>query len=107
MKKSFVFILLFFSSCAFAEEADPLESARHQNSGGRPPTLLVADVHRSLRDEVFVVETSDEDISESLNRVSGNIDLGFTSEDQTYRSEHHYKAGPFGQADAMDTPPTQ
>lgn len=90
MKKSFVFILLLFSSPAFAQEADPLTG-----------------FHRSLRDEVFVVETSEEDMSESLNRISGNIDLGFTSVDQTYQSEHHYKAGPFGQAEAMDTLSTQ
>lgn len=90
MKKSILFVLLLISFPAFAEEADPLES-----------------IHRSLMDEAFVVETSDEDMSESLNRISGNIDLGFTSIDQTYQSEHHYKAGPFGQAEAMDTISTQ
>ena len=85
MKKSLVFTLLFFSSCAFAEEADPL-----------------ANFHRSLRDEVFVVESSDEDASGSLDRISGNIDLGFASQDQSYQSANHYKAGPFGQTDAKD-----
>jgi hypothetical protein len=85
MKKLTTFVLLFLSFPAFAGDDDPL-----------------AGVRRSLKDDVFVVETSEEDAAESLNRISGNIDRGFSSEDYTYQSEHHYKAGPFGQTAAMD-----
>ncbi len=85
MKRSIIFFLLLFSVPALAEE-DPLKS-----------------IHRTLMDEAFVVETSDEDATETLDRISGDIDLGFSSKEDTYQSEHHYKAGPFGQSEAMDS----
>ena len=84
MVQLIVFLALLLASPAFSED-DPFES-----------------IHRSLKDEAFVVETSDEDAAESLNRVSGKIDLGFAGEDYAYQSEHHYGAGPFAQSAAKD-----
>ena len=85
MKILTALFLLFLSTSACAYEED-----------------LLASTHRSLKDEVFVVETQEDDATQSLNRVSGNFDLGFAPEEYTYHSDHHYKAGPFGQSEAMD-----
>ena len=52
---------------------------------------------KSLRDEVFSVETDDQSAAQSLDRISGGkIDLGFASSEQTFKSPDHYRAGPFG-----------
>ena len=53
----------------------------------------------SLRDSLYVVDSSELDPNESLNRVSGNIDRGFSGSDSSYQSASHYLAGPFGQQD--------
>ena len=59
----------------------------------------LAGVHRSLKDEAFVIETDEESGSESLNRIAGDIDLGFTTPDQEYESTSQHKPGPFGRED--------
>ncbi len=56
----------------------------------------------SLKDSLYVVDSSDLDPTESLNRVSGNIDRGFSGSDSSYQSASHYLAGPFGQQDGRD-----
>ncbi len=56
----------------------------------------------SLRDSLYVVDSSELDPNESLNRVSGNIDRGFSGSDSTYQSASHYLAGPFGQQGTRD-----
>jgi hypothetical protein len=43
---------------------------------------------------LFVVETNEGMAEESLNRISGEIDLGFTTPDQSYKSENHALPGP-------------
>ncbi len=58
------------------------------------------DLSKSLMDESFVVETSDSDATDSLNRISGNIDTGFAPEGSTYQSNHHGRSGPFANNDA-------
>ena len=55
---------------------------------------------------VFVVETDAESAAASLDRISGDIDLGFSAPDQTFHSLDHYSPGPFGrqqQADKADS----
>ena len=86
MKKTFFCFLSLLLSCsaAFCSDQDPLS------------------VHRSLKEEAFVVETDENSVSDSLNRISGNIDLGFSAPEQTYDSEDHYRAGPFGRAEQQD-----
>lgn len=45
---------------------------------------------------LFVVETDERSATESLNRVSGQIDPGFTySEGDSYKSENHMGLSPF------------
>ncbi len=59
--------------------------------------FAVSTVQASLMEEGFVVETSDSDAVDSLNRVSGKIDTGFVSKDSDYygSSMNHNGAGPF------------
>ena len=61
-----------------------------------------SDTPKNLKDESFVVETDETSVSDSLNRISGKIDLGFATPEQTYTSEDHYRAGPFGRAEQQD-----
>ena len=49
----------------------------------------------SLKESLFVVETDNDSARQSLDRVSGQIDRGFASPDQTYESEHHKKSAVF------------
>ena len=44
---------------------------------------------------VFVVETDAQSAAESIDRVSGKIDLGFSTPDQTFDSPDQYAPGPF------------
>ena len=87
MKKIFflVFAMCTFASSLFAED-DPFAS-----------------VHKSLKDQSFVVETDDASGTESLNRIAGDIDLGFTTPDQEYHSESHGRSGPFSYEKEQDT----
>ena len=65
-------------------------------------TVRPRDKSPSLMDESFVVETSEEDIDDSLNRISGNIDRGFAADEYTYKSEHQGRSGPFSHNDTYD-----
>ena len=57
----------------------------------------------SLKDETFVVETSENDATDSLNRIAGTIDKGFVSEEYTYHSVHHGRSNmPATHEDAYD-----
>ena len=87
MNKNIPFIIasLFFCVNVLAAESDPLEATR-----------------KSLKDQIFVVETDSAIESESLNRISGQYDSGFSSPDQSYDSPDHHAAGPFAREKAED-----
>jgi hypothetical protein len=51
---------------------------------------------------LFVVETDEQSALESLNRVSGEIDRGFTYGDDAEPSEDHYRLSPFARQDQHD-----
>ena len=56
----------------------------------------------SLKEEkAYVVETDESTASESLNRVSGNIDLGFAAPENTFKSEDQDGVGPFAKEKAQ------
>ena len=88
MKRTLSLLLIFlplfsFGSGLFADES-------HQDN-----LDPIAEVYKhSLIESLFVIETDEESAQESLNRVSGNIDRGFSSPEQTYQSEHHTKVDP-------------
>ena len=60
--------------------------------------------HKSSRNRraviSYVVETSDESASESLDRISGDVDLGFSAPENTFKSTDHYGVGPFAKEEA-------
>ena len=53
------------------------------------------DFSKPLKDGVFSVSTDDMNSSDSLNRVAGTYDKGFSSPEQSYKSKEHAGAGPF------------
>ena len=57
---------------------------------------------RSSKADLFEYETDEDDASESLNRVAGTIDRGYSSPEQSFKSPDHYKPGPFGRQEAAD-----
>ncbi len=85
--------------CFVWTSAYSFETTKRETAEPSPPD----NVSKRLMDERFVVETSDEDATDSLNRVAGTIDAGFASEDSTYHSVHHGRSGPFAtHEDAYD-----
>lgn len=48
----------------------------------------------STQRRLFVVETDEESARSSLDRISGDIDRGFATEDYTYKSRNHGLQGP-------------
>ena len=52
---------------------------------------------KSPKERLFTVSSDELDNSESLNRIAGQIDLGFSAPSQSFRSPDHYPAGPFSQ----------
>lgn len=57
------------------------------------PSVWAAE--KSLMTDAFIVETSEDDIDDSLNRISGSIDRGFASEEYSYKAKHQGRSGPF------------
>ena len=51
---------------------------------------------------VFVVETDTQSAAESLDRVSGKIDMGFSTADQSFASPDHYAPGPFARQQQVE-----
>lgn len=67
-------LLCFAAQTAFAEES------RNMDTG--------------FSNRVFVVETDEASATESLNRISGDIDLGFSAPEYSYESENHARHDP-------------
>ena len=57
---------------------------------------------KSLADETFVVETTDQDAADSLDRISGKIDAGILAPEYTYKSKSHGRAGALENSEAHD-----
>lgn len=77
------FFLAALSGAALADEAPTLEP-------------------KPLRDTLFSVSSDELDPADSLNRISGKIDLGFTNPSQSYESPGHYSPGPFSREKAIE-----
>lgn len=48
----------------------------------------------SSRRRLFIVETDEDSARSSLDRISGDIDRGFATEEYTYKSRNHGTQGP-------------
>jgi hypothetical protein len=78
---SFVFFL-FLEAIAAAASEDLTEHSPDRSDERNPRRL-------------FVYETNQDDAQESLDRISGDYDLGFSLPSQSFKSEDHYMPGPF------------
>ena len=88
IKKMIALMLFLFAAApALAENAPPAEILKKK----------LEEPKRTLADDPFSVSTDDLDSSESLNRVSGEIDLGYSSSEQSYESKARGYQGPFNQ----------
>jgi hypothetical protein len=81
MKKLWIAVL-FLSACAPALADSPLAGSRLDEEFSAKPK------GRSL----YVVETGEESLSEGLNRIAGDIDLGFSAPDRESESDNHKSA---------------
>ena len=89
---TFLFWILFLCLPANAEQASDLAAI----STPKGDTASASKKHT-----LFVYETSSEDASASLDRVSGQIDLGFAGPSQTFRA-HDQTVGAHALADSYD-----
>lgn len=92
VKFSFIILalnLLWVGCCAAAtDESSAIFRTDKKNTDSAEP------IAESFSREMFSVSTDDMDPSESLNRIAGQIDNGYASKEQTYRSESHGSANP-------------
>ena len=87
-------VLCFISTSAYSSQTAKLETVESSPLDSMPKRLM---------DESFVIETSDDDAMDSLNRVAGMPDTGFASKESTYKSVRHGRSGPFAtHEDAYD-----
>ena len=97
-------LLSLFSSLVFAEDKTSMfivaEKSEKMETGdsGDPKEK------DSLMNNGFVIETNDENAAESLERVSGKIDTGFSTSENSYRSGDQYAPGPKAETNKQDNP---
>ncbi len=86
-------MILFVTVASAAAEETAASSPKMKGERHDP-----FNVSRSLREGAYVVETDDDSARESLNRVSGKIDLGFLAPDpdEAYHSSSHLRPGLLG-----------
>ncbi|PIU40048.1 MAG: hypothetical protein COT00_03750 [Candidatus Omnitrophica bacterium CG07_land_8_20_14_0_80_50_8] len=58
------------------------------------PTSDLPVAKESLMTNGYVLESDSETASESLERISGKIDMGFSSPENSFKSDDHYGVGP-------------
>ena len=108
---SFCLILItYFLSTAFLLAAEP-EINTPKKTGDRSGLFEIAspsktngdkDLSKNSSNSLYTVESDEAMASDSLNRISGNIDLGFSTPENTFRSPDHYGAGPFAKERAEE-----
>ncbi len=86
-----IFFLFFLCSvfCILFSENNYAESLLKQ-----PSTKETSPLDESPAFNSFTIETDEDSARDSLNRVSGTYDLGFSAPEQTYKSENHKSADP-------------
>ena len=96
MKKQTKFLILavFFLNCSLGCAANSLFA--------EDKDLVSKDSKESLTNTAFVLETNDGDAAESLERISGKVDMGFSAPENTYQTEERPGAGPFAKEKAEE-----
>lgn len=96
-----IFIGVFLCSISgpiFAEDKSPVPFVREKKETEASNEKR----NESLMNNTFVLETDDQSASESLERISGKIDMGFSAPENSYKSADHYAPGPFGKEKAEE-----
>ncbi len=102
MKKSawgLVLFMIFFAGAVWAAaDADVAK----KNAVDDALKKHTADAAKPLKEDPFAVSSEDLDPAESLDRISGKIDRGFSSPDQSYKSDDQGAPGPFAREKAEE-----
>jgi len=98
--KFFILYTIFFniflcavSNLIFGEDKTSISTDSGKSK--KQETGSSKSLKENLMNNTFVLETNDESAAESLERISGKVDMGFSSPENTYKSEDHYAPGPF------------
>ena len=100
-----VFYLLFFPvSVGIGFASDAVTQKDPEPSSEKSPSAEIGNTNfnKPLSMETFVVETNEDMASESLDRISGHIDTGFSAPENTYKSEDQKGIGPFAKEKAEE-----
>ena len=100
---AFIFILiinLWLNKPLCAEDKTPVSGGQERSQ--TPETKVVKNSKESLMNSGFVMETDDQSSAESLERISGKIDMGFSSPENSYKTEERPGAGPFAKEKAEE-----
>ncbi len=100
--KSFFLALLFTFMILAAQPVAALEHPSDSKDSAAKKSTKLWDLNpqESLANNPFVLETDEGSGRESLNRISGQIDMGFSPEGNSYKSENQYKPGPFSRQES-------
>ncbi len=95
----FIGALLLFSFAGFVWVSNGLAATRPSIASSAVPREKTRG--HAVEDKRLLVETDEESAAESLNRVSGDVDRGYTLPEQTYKSDHHTKPGAFQRSEEI------
>ena len=98
---SIIYLIIFsFSSATliFADDKGPSTPLSGPSVKTSPDSS--GNAKKSLSSNAFVLETNQESSSESLDRISGTIDRGFSSPENSYKTLESPGAGPFAKEKA-------
>ena len=101
--QSIIFLIVLLSNTAapvFAENKQPDITASSQPE--RTQLDAPHDLKKSLINSTFVLQTDQESAAESLERISGKVDMGFSAPEDTYKTEERPGAGPFAKEKAEE-----
>ena len=105
-------VLLFFTVAPAAcggDEAGPgfhragFENTKKFSKKIDPVLTAAVGPKKSLKEDLFSVSTEEMDSSDSLNRIAGKYDTGFSSAEQSYKAKDRAGAGPFAHEKAETT----
>ena len=106
MKKFALFLILAASiwpgHWACAEAKPPVSKASGEIKAPDKGSASKKDPHETLLNKALVVETDEDTAKDSLNRVSGTVDLGFSAPENSYKTEERPGGGPFEKAKAEE-----
>ena len=94
------FFLSLLSGTVFAEDKTSMSFVAEKSEKREAGDFKDLKEKGSLMNNGFVFETNDESASESLERVSGKIDMGFSAPENSYKSGDQYAPGPFSKEKA-------